>query len=304
MQDSIIKEVKKSTPEEEQYKDARNNAEVKWHEVLADPTSYLKNFAEPADNRPDGIVFVAGGGVAELLGDDESKTWGKLKAQAEQNDDTVEINGIEFTISELELMGEFYRWLKQAGHCIDERLDEGHPNAKSKVHFDCGLAAAASGAVKGTGEQLEDEAIDILRCEVKQPLLDYLTKNHFSLTVLIDTGNGHLAVREDKRQEMHDANALPFNVSLPLDRIANFLQEKQYEERADELMGALYKWNVQMAINIIYGHNAYKKQAEKDGMIIVVNRGHDDKQEALNNALDQNLQGSQDKHQARIMELP
>ena len=125
-----------------------------WEEVQAHPQEWLRDI-------PGQIVFVAGGGLPLTFDSEDSRIWESIEKVAEEDNGYIDIAGVNFSLRELALMGDFYRSLKQDGyslHCIDERLEDDLENEAKQVHEHCG-ACAASHAVIGSyldGDNVED----------------------------------------------------------------------------------------------------------------------------------------------------
>lgn len=239
-----------------------------WDQVQARPQEWLMDI-------PGNIVFVAGGGLPLTFASEDSKIWAAIEAVAEDNTGNITIAGVEFTLRELGLMGDFYRFLKQDGyslHCIDERLEDDLGNESKQVHEHCG-ACAASHAVIGEhldGVHVEDLLLKELGEDVlgKQRIYDSMP-NHDSMSVFVDFQGDEAVIDEAKRTQLRENHSLAFQVSLPVEKIEAFLIERgEVEHEQEMLLMALVKWNVQIARNIIGGdHNEMHQFADKTVMV-------------------------------------
>ena len=239
-----------------------------WEEVVEHPIEWLQDMQGT-------LAYVAGGGLPLVFGDGHSETseiWDAITASAAEKQGTIEIAGIVFTLEELSLMGDFYRYIKKQGntlHCIDERLADDLLSVENQVHEHCGACAATHGAIVEklrSGAHVEDILLSELGEEGagKQKIYNSMP-NHVSLSVFIDFHGDEAVVDEDKRAQLRDAHALAFQVSLPVDLLTDHIEESQLS--ADQiriLLDVLVKWNVQIARNIIGGdHNQLQAFADE-----------------------------------------
>jgi hypothetical protein len=241
-------------------------------EVVMDPQVVSRRW-ETIASMPDtltdmsehNVFYIAGGGLPTLFGK-ENQLWSRMQAKlAEQNDELM-IAGVPFNGEELGLIGEYARAMEAEGklpECIDERLDESLENPNDKhVHVGCG-AAGAAGAAIGEGS-VEDELVSIFGESGKMPIYADMDKHHDSIVINVDL-SGSRTAQGELRSSLKDDKALPFNVSLNLDKIGEIGGDK-----TAQMLSALVKWNVQIARNIIGGgHNAAQKLEDKT--IIVIN---------------------------------
>ncbi len=242
-----------------------------WKEVINDPDTYLGSYAGA------GIVFTAEGDGAKFFGDEESPVWSQLREAAKEG--KVNIAGIEFNLTSLELMGGFYRDLGLIGHCVDERLDEQHQFANSGTHVDCGAANAVGSVIGVKGSEVEDMIQAKFGYEGKQGLLSGTEAQHYSLVVYVDTSSQARGVKPELKTQMQQENALSFHASLSLSKVKEYLAKTGQEAKTAELVEALYKWNIQIPFNIITGHhNAFHEAALKDGIVLVVDKRDADSQ--------------------------
>jgi hypothetical protein len=235
-------------------------------EVQERPENYLTSL---------GLGFFAGGGLVDLFGED-NEVWKGLGAVAESG--RVEIAGIHFSLDELALMGEFSRWLGGTKHCIDERLHETLAFKSVEVHEHCGAAGAVAATLGGdlTGEWVENRVLEVKGVKdarEKQALLEGTEAEHRSIAVYVDLSGEGRAFKPELRQAMNDQDALAFHAALPVAKAQEFLAKKDEPKRLEELLSVLYRWNVQIAVNIIQGgHNEFREVAEEEGMIFLVDR--------------------------------
>ena len=86
-----------------------------WEQIAQNPDEWLQDMQGE-------LAYVAGGGLPLVFGDslseevEPSEIWEAIKAAAAEKQDTVEIAGIFFTLKELSLMGDFYRFIKKQGN--------------------------------------------------------------------------------------------------------------------------------------------------------------------------------------------
>jgi hypothetical protein len=232
-----------------------------WEKVKADPRAYLEDLSERK------ILFAAGGGLPRLFGAD-NPVWDKALQESAEEVGVLEVAGVDFSLKELEQMGDFYRWLHNKGyyfHCIDERLHDDLANRDKEVHEHCGACAALTQALNFDGS-IEDVLLSLLNQGDlgKQPLRPGMEATHDSLSILVDYAGSHV-VKEEQRDEFQQKHALPFNVSIPLALIEEWAAEGSAD--AGSLLETLAKWNVQIARNIISGHNALNQAKEQ--MVVV-----------------------------------
>lgn len=234
-----------------------------WESIVAQPDEYLTTFA--------GLNFAAGGGLPLQFGKTESFIWQSLEKAMDQ-DEMIEIAGIRFSKAELELMGKFYRWQsKHSGvrlHCIDERLKESPEHHDHEVHDACGACAAARAAA-GVEDDFENVLLTELGQDSKEPIYEDMP-NHDSLVIYADLLGRGRAVSAAKRAELKAKHALAFNVTLPVEAIAQFAVET--EANLPLLIAALSKWNVQIARNIIGGHHNESHQHAVETRLVVDQR--------------------------------
>lgn len=116
----------------------------------------MKYIVEPIINNPEEYIdeetfartiYTPGGGLPMLFGE-ANPVWEGLK-QKSPDGKHVSIASVDFSLDELSVMGDFYRWLEsqksfQAAHCIDERLDLAHSDMGMHTHDECGAANAVS----------------------------------------------------------------------------------------------------------------------------------------------------------------
>ncbi len=235
-----------------------------WEQVQAYPQEWLADI-------PGQIVFVAGGGLPLTFASEDSQIWAAIEKVASETGGKLSIAGVEFSLRELGLMGDFYRFLKQDGyslHCIDERLEDDLGNEAKQVHEHCG-ACAASHTVIGAhlnGANVEDLLLKELGEEIlgKQRIYNSMP-NHDSISIYIDFHGDEAVIDENKRTQLRNNHALAFQISLPVNKIEVFLAERGTSVAEREmLLGVLVKWNAQIARNIIGGsHNEMQKFANQ-----------------------------------------
>ncbi len=237
-----------------------------------------QTWAEVAQSHPEYIgeyprnYFVAGGGGSLQLGNPNSEIWQEMVENAKMVDgkQTITLVGIPFAVTELETIGDFYRWLHDSKnkklHCIDERLHEDEMYQEHQVHHKCG-ACGAFNAARGLEGSCEDDLLIELGEPEKQPIRHDMQDAHDSLVVHIDLSTKGRAVKPEKREELCKKNALAFNVSLPLEYMLEFCSEKDVEFKS--LMNMLVRLNVQVARNIIGSHHNDACELAEDTLAIV-----------------------------------
>ena len=248
-----------------------------WQAAAENPNEWLQDI-------PGEIVFVAGGGLVLAFDNEDSEIWKAIVKAAEINNGFITIAGVNFALKELSLMGDFYRFIRETGyslHCIDERLADNLSAVEKQVHEKCGACAASHSAI---GEYLENDnhVEDILLEELgeeilgKQNIYDSMP-NHQSLVVFIDFYGDEAIVDEKNRKKIMEEIALPFQVSLPIFIIKNFLKTRGNNDNEKEmLLSALIKWNVQIARNIIGGDHNELKEFSDNSLFVIDQRAIED----------------------------
>lgn len=254
-----------------------------WERIVSNP-EVLTDLSEKK------VAFAAGGGLVKQFGNEQSVIWKTLKSKAVEGKTSVA--EVEFSVTELENIGSFYRFLADKGfnfHCIDERLEGDEQHLHDEVHNKCGACAAVAGA-SGL-ENVEDLLLDELGQKVKQEVYGDMP-NHESLAILVDL-RGADVVLGQLREGLKAKKALPFNVSIPLEEVSEWADQTGNDGR--ELVTSLVKWNVQIARNIIGGHHNELHQLQDQTLQIVDTRGVSDNplKTAAFNALDQVQHGRQ-----------
>jgi hypothetical protein len=235
-----------------------------WEDIVAHPEK-LTDLSERK------VVFVAGGGLPSRFGlpAGESEIWDELSQRAV--DGAVEIAGVKFTLDELTLLGEFYRFLRDTKnmslHCIDERLVDDVAHSSQEVHDKCGACAAVAAAA-GIPGNIEGKLKQELHQELTQGVYEDMP-DHESMTILVDY-HGADVVLDKNREDLKEKKALPFNVSLPLHLISEWAETTGKD--AQVLIPILTKWGVQIARNIIEGHHNTLHEAATDTIIVTDQR--------------------------------
>jgi len=269
--------------------------------IAEDPDSYLEAYKDGQRK----IGFAAGGGLVKEFGKKESKIWQAMESTANNLGSKLSVAGIEFSINELGLMGDFYRWLADTKnvtfHCIDERLVEDGAHAHVEVHCECGacnainaaLSVEAATALLGDENRLED----VLYTELakgnkdipeKQQLLTGMENDHESLSIYVNLSTTPRDIAAAKKAEAQEAFGLPFSVWLPIEYMVEYIEDvlnikenaTGYYEKLDELTSVLVRWNVQIAQNIIGGHHNLLAHSSSSSVLLVdarqVNNGADE----------------------------
>jgi len=233
-----------------------------WEEIATKPQEWLQDIEGQ-------LVFVAGGGLPLTFGSPDSEIWRSIESAAEKNGETINIAGISFTLAELRIMGDFYRFTKESGyslHCIDERLEDDLGSLNNQVHEHCGACAASHAAIAeylAPGLNVEDLLVKELGEDGKQSIYKQMEAHHASIAVAIDFSGDEAVVDPAKRSKLMSSKALAFQVSLPVNLIENFLTVRgNQDDEREMLLRTLVNWNVQIARNIIGGgHNSLQAQA-------------------------------------------
>lgn len=248
----------------------------KWKEITKKPNEWLQDLAGE-------VAFTAGGNLTKLFGNPETETWKGILAAAEQG--RIEIAGIDFITDGLALMGDFYRWLNHQNQCIDERLKGILESKHVGIHAECGACAKVSEAIanhvtlpEGGINQLvlQDLGMKVDQKNM-QPIYQKMSGHHSTVTIFVDFHGDEAVVNEAKRAELMAIDALPFQVSLPVQKIEAFIQERGLSaQQAELLLTTLVQWNVQIARNIIEGHNKLSQHADKTLLVADVRevQGH------------------------------
>lgn len=212
----------------------------------------------------------------------DNELWKKMLAS--MKDDHLTIAGVDFSKTELEVLGNFYRYIRGENiilHCIDERCVDDLDNAGSQVHEHCGACAAVGSAINTVLNEVVDVE-DLLQAELnpgapKQPIHPEMQNHHTSMVILIDLSGADI-VNHTSREELRAANALPFNVSLPLEIIQTYIDQLVASDAESStiveiLVLALTKWNVQIASNIIGGSHNQLKDVASQTILVIDRRG-------------------------------
>lgn len=241
-----------------------------WEEIRLHPAEWLKDLQG-------NIAFVAGGGLPLVFGNPESGIYKAMLAAMEQNDGKIEIAGVSLDREKIELLGEYYRFLRSQGynlHCIDERLEDDLGHESHHVHEHCGACAATGDKIQiFLPEEGEVSVEDLLLRELnqqqgKQPIYQEMKPHHDSLTIFIDFAGDDAVVNEEKRVALRNGHALAFQVSLQVDMIKKFV-DTHPNVAIEQLAEVLVHWNVQIARNIIGGtHNALSGSADFTTLIL------------------------------------
>lgn len=233
----------------------------RWQQLAQHP----ERLQTPANR----LVFAAGGGLPLIFGKQDSAIYQRISAQAEANNNQVVIAGETFSKQELEALGEYYRFLRKQGlilHCIDERLAGDHEGC---VHDECGACAAVEASIGLRGASVEDMLLaELQQQDLGKQAIHEGMSSHDSSVILIDL-TGQVAVTDAELvRELKNHSSLPFQVSLSVQKIEQFLQQRPLVEQ-DLLLQALVKWNVQIARNIVGGHhNLQQPIAERTTLVI------------------------------------
>lgn len=259
-----------------------------WDEIVTSPEK-LTDLSEQK------VMFCAGGALTLQFGDPDSPIWQAMVAHMENN--AIEVAGVSFSKQELEMIGDFYRFMHGESngytlHCIDERLEGDEDHLEKEVHVGCGACAAVGAASKL--ENVEDLLLELSKAQdsddlEKQPIYADMP-NHDSMVVLVDL-HGSDVVLGEARTDLKDKHALPFNVSINLQKVAEYVVHTDVNHLL--LVRALVKWNAKIAQNIIAGHhNDLHEQSQKMLLVVDTRNSREELnllQAAVFEALDQEL---------------
>lgn len=225
------------------------------------------------------LIHVSGGGIPLLFGNEQSNIWQAVVETASNNGGQIEFAGVTFSLDELKLLGEFYRFLrdkkKKSFTCIDDRLkvgQDGHDPKTCFIHEGCGAAGAIDATIKEALSSLisdttvENLAVEELGQEKKQPLVEDMREAHETSVILITFGSNGQAVNPDRFDDFRDNNALPMNATIPLELVEDFISYivsldpvVNHSHKREELLSVLFKWNVDIAKAVInnkkHNHN-------------------------------------------------
>jgi hypothetical protein len=250
----------------EEQLEKRDVINATWTKVEQDPDAYIdsENYKE--------TIFAAGGGLVRHFGMESDELWTAMLEKINENQGKLNIAGIDFSEQEFRLMGGFYNWLNKEGLslaevCIDERVDLSPYEDQKDIphtHKLCGAGAGLADAigweydkVMGHVKEVNGESSD-----QEVGLQEGMEEAHTSLRIYANLADSGRAISKEKRGELQEADALPFEASLPLGLMKKFAQEEG--ESAPELFKALIKWNINIAKNIIAGaHSTFPDIAEE-----------------------------------------
>lgn len=222
-------------------------------------TAIIKHPARLADLADESVFFAAGGALPIYFGDESFKPWERL-VEVANSEGKIELAGIEFSLEELETMGDFYRFLKEQGFdflCIDERLKMVDGRLEGEVHVQCGACAEVGKAIGLP--KVEDMLLQAVGYGKKEKIYPDMPE-HESMVILVDFVRASVALG-DLREELKQNQALSFNASIPLEYLC--VWEKDGRGNAWGLMQTLIKWNVLLARKIIGGdHNRLRDLAD------------------------------------------
>lgn len=261
-----------------------------WQEITNNPDSWLSEL-------PGSLVFVAGGGLPLVFGNKDSQIWQAFSRVLEDNSENIEVAGVSFSRNNFLLLGNFYRFLKGYDclfHCIDERLESSLEDISEEVHEHCGACAASQAVISDYLVDKEMTVEDILLKELgeenlgKQAIYSSMP-DHTSLVIFIDFDANKAVIAEEKRTILRENRALAFQVSFPIEKVAEFIETSGLDnDQKNNLLEALVKWNVQIARNIIGGdHNQLKDFA--DETLFVINQKVSSENESLFNEFLRNI---------------
>jgi len=242
---------------ENQIKVSISERDQAWIEIQKNFTS---NY-EVLEN----VLHVAGGGLPLIFGKEENEIWQKIIESAGEAG-VVNIAGIKFSIEDLKLIGEFYNFVKKKGynfHCIDERLDERHELNSSCVHDHCGACGAVQVLIQeslGISLPVEDNLVETFDLPGKQGLIEGTEEEHSTSTIAV-TYADHAATLKDYLIPLFmEKKALSMNITIPIDLIRNFYEEKSKTDSSITSTSPVYelliRWNIGIARAVIGGiHN-------------------------------------------------
>jgi hypothetical protein len=246
-----------------------------WTGLRQNPERYIdtEKFAESA--------FIAGGGLTLLFGED-NVLWHKIEKFYETNEVAI-IAGVPFTKTELELLGDFARFIgAKALLCMDERLETSGCSNQEEipyVHNSCGAINATAATFAAFGVNVE-EINELLRVKRKEEqggaeqgpdLPVYADMHHHEVTKILVYLVGGKSISEQKKVELKQNQGLPFQVSLSIEKIQQFADK--YDVDRKTLIKALVKFGAGIALEIAKGpHNALHEIAAEATSIEVDDR--------------------------------
>ncbi len=237
-------------------------------------------------------VHIAGGVLPVVFGEKENQLWREIVIAAGEKK-SIQFVHQDFSLQELELIGEFARFLQEKGKiptCVDERLWYANGEYTKLVHCDCG-ACKGIGQVIGAKSSVED----MLHREFapgsnKRPIQPGMS-DHRSTTIYVDLGKDSRTLNREARLHARFEAGLPFHASFPIELLKAFivLKRKSKEGFSDEnqqiLIQAWTKFNVGVPRAIIGGHNRDAHLA--DNTQIVLNTSGVAKSGLLNTVVEQ-----------------
>lgn len=239
------------------------------------------------------VLHVAGGGLPLVFGDEQNEVWQKIAKSADSEGNVI-IAGIKFSLKELSLIGEFYKFAKGLGynfHCVDERLDEQHERKDSYIHEQCGACGAVQRLIQqsvgGVDLQVDDYLVETLNQPGKQGLLasQGLLANtettHSSSTYMVTFANHARVMKSGTIDALRDAGALAMNITIPLGLINEFYKEKSKTDSplASEnvVCELLQRWNIGISRAVIGStHNDQRDLIGRELLISNFANGADD----------------------------
>lgn len=245
-----------------------------------------KVFEEDLEQK-EGLVNLAGGGLLPLLGDPKSDIWAAM-TDIFETDEEIEIAGISFTKAQLELLGDFSRYLRDEKEisfiCIDDRLmpgAEGHDPKNCSIHEGCGAAGAIEKAISqsvrfiSAGSTVADMALSELGQVNKQKLVKGMEGAHETSTILVTFDPQALVVKPERFDKFREEKALPMNVTIPLQLIESYIahrdlldEKTNHNSLREALLNVLFKWNVDIAKAVI-GNKAHNNDGGTSNVLVV-----------------------------------
>jgi hypothetical protein len=227
----------------------------------------------------DKILHFSGGGLILLFGDaaTQNQIWSGLVEAAAKNRGNVEIFGVSFSLSELSMLGDFARFAYGLGykfHCIDERLDEDGQHDDCLIHESCGAIGAVQEAIfvaTGGKTDVEAEAMETFQQPVEQHFASEMSATrHETATIYVTYGTNGQCIQPKLRTQIREQNALPMNVTIPIELMAKFVKARNGVVSLKSLQELVVKWNIGIARKVIGDeHNSLSEMAKEVGVLLV-----------------------------------
>ena len=245
--------------EEGEYMQDPQRTEELWRRVRLNPEQHIdtKKFADSS--------FMAGGGLALLFVEDANGKSNPLREKIKKyykTNETAKIAGVPFTQNELELLGNYARFIgAKASLCMDERLETiGYDDQEAMpyVHKACGAIDAVATTFAVSVEEINELLREKRKAEQggkeQGPDLPVYPDMpvHEVTKILVYLTSGR-AISEKVKEELKQNQGLPFQISLSVEKIQQFVDK--YGANRKDLIKALVKFGPGIALEIAKGHH-------------------------------------------------